>query len=77
MSMESKARFVLDEDKCIGCGKCVATTYFELLCNAHGLGTAIMSYPAEVLNELAPAARDMLGIPPRPLYSPDGRLRLS
>ena len=25
--------------------------------------TAIMSYPAEVLNELAPVARDMLGIP--------------
>lgn len=23
MSMESKARFALDEDKCIGCGKCV------------------------------------------------------
>lgn len=41
----------------------IATAYFELLCNAHGLGTTIMSYSAEVLNELAPAARKMLGIP--------------
>jgi nitroreductase/Pyruvate/2-oxoacid:ferredoxin oxidoreductase delta subunit len=41
----------------------IATAYFELLCNAYGLGTVIMSYPAEVLNELAPEARAMLGIP--------------
>ena len=41
----------------------IAAAYFELLCNAHGLGTAVMSYPAEVLNELAPEARSMLGIP--------------
>ena len=41
----------------------IATTYFELLCNAHGLGTTIMSYSAEVLNELAPKAREMLNIP--------------
>lgn len=41
----------------------IATAYFELLCNAYGLGTAIMSYPAEVLNELAPNAREMLNIP--------------
>lgn len=41
----------------------IATAYFELLCNAHGLGTTIMSYPAEVLNELAPEARAMLNIP--------------
>ena len=41
----------------------LATAYFELLCNAHGLGTTILSYPAEVLNELAPRAREMLGIP--------------
>ena len=39
------------------------STYFELLCNAHGLGTAVMSYPAEVLNELAPEARALLNIP--------------
>lgn len=31
--------------------------------NAFGLGTAIMSYSAEVLNELAPEARKMLNIP--------------
>ena len=49
------------EDIKVNCN--IATVYFELLCNAHGLGTAIMSYPAEVLNELAPKARDMLGIP--------------
>lgn len=41
----------------------IADTYFELLCNAHGLGTIIMSYSAEVLNELAPEARRMLNIP--------------
>lgn len=41
----------------------LATAYFELLCNAHGLGTIIMSYSAEVLNELAPEARKMLNIP--------------
>ncbi len=41
----------------------IATTYFELLCNAYGLGTIIMSYPAEVLNELAPEAKKMLEIP--------------
>lgn len=49
------------EDSKVNC--IIATTYFELLCNAHGLGTIIMSYPAEVLNELAPAARAMLNIP--------------
>ena len=41
----------------------IADSYFELLCNAHGLGTIIMSYSAEVLNELAPKARKMLNIP--------------
>jgi nitroreductase/NAD-dependent dihydropyrimidine dehydrogenase PreA subunit len=49
------------EDTKVDCD--IATAYFELLCNAHGLGTAIMSYPAEVLNELAPQARAMLNIP--------------
>jgi nitroreductase/NAD-dependent dihydropyrimidine dehydrogenase PreA subunit len=49
------------EDSKVNCD--IATAYFELLCNAHGLGTAIMSYPAEVLNELAPEARALLGIP--------------
>ncbi len=49
------------EDTKVNCN--IATTYFELLCNAHGLGTAIMSYPAEVLNELAPEARALLNIP--------------
>ncbi|MBQ6489568.1 MAG: nitroreductase family protein [Solobacterium sp.] len=41
----------------------IAAAYFELLCNAHGLGTVMMSYSAEVLNELAPQARKMLDIP--------------
>ena len=49
------------EDSKVNCN--IATTYFELLCNAHGLGTTIMSYSAEVLNELAPKAREMLDIP--------------
>ena len=49
------------EDTKVNCN--IATTYFELLCNAYGLGTAIMSYPAEVLNELAPEARALLNIP--------------
>jgi len=41
----------------------LATAYFELLANSYGLGTIIMSYPAEVINELKPEAREMLGIP--------------
>lgn len=49
------------EDSKVNCH--IATAYFELLCNAHGLETTIMSYSAEVLNELAPAARKMLNIP--------------
>lgn len=49
------------EDTKVNC--IIADTYFELLCNAHGLGTIIMSYSAEVLNELAPEARKMLNIP--------------
>ena len=49
------------EDSKVNCN--IATAYFELLCSAYGLGTTIMSYSAEVLNELAPEARAMLGIP--------------
>lgn len=49
------------EDYKVNC--IIASAYFELLANAHGLGTVIMSYPSEVLNELAPQARKMLGIP--------------
>jgi nitroreductase/NAD-dependent dihydropyrimidine dehydrogenase PreA subunit len=49
------------EDSKVNCN--IATAYFELLCNSYGLGTAIMSYPAEVLNELVPKAREMLNIP--------------
>lgn len=49
------------EDSKVNCN--IATTYFELLANAFGLGTVIMSYPAEVLQELAPAARQLLNIP--------------
>jgi len=48
-------------DYAINCN--LATAYFELLANAHGLGTVIMSYPSDVLTELAPEAREMLGIP--------------
>ena len=49
------------EDSKVNCN--IATAYFELLCNAHGLGTTIMSYSAEVLNELATEPRAMLNIP--------------
>ena len=49
------------EDSKVNCN--IATAYFELLCNAYSIGTTIMSYSAEVLNELAPMARDMLNIP--------------
>lgn len=49
------------EDNKVNCN--IATAYFELLCNAHGLGTVIMSYPGEVLSELVPEARAMLDIP--------------
>ena len=49
------------EDSKVNCN--ITSTYFELLANAFGLGTVIMSYPAEVLEELAPIARKMLGIP--------------
>lgn len=61
--------FIANE-KCVGKwaedskANCIlATAYFELLCNAHGLGTVIMCYSSEVLNELAPKARKMLDIP--------------
>ena len=49
------------DDSRVNCD--VATTYFELIANSYGLGTIIMSYPAEVLNELSPKAREMLNIP--------------
>lgn len=49
------------EDMKINCN--LATAYFELLANSFGLGTIIMSYPAEVIEQLAPVARDMIGIP--------------
>ena len=49
------------EDSKVNCN--IATAYFELLCAAHGLGAIIMSYPAEVLNELTPQARELLHIP--------------
>ena len=49
------------EDSKVNCN--IATTYFELIANAFGLGTIIMSYSSDVLQELAPEAREMLGIP--------------
>jgi len=47
------------EDYKVNCN--IATAYFELLAQAHGLGAIIMSYPAEVI-ESNPQAREMLGI---------------
>jgi ferredoxin len=49
------------EDSKVNCN--IASAYFELLANSFGLGTIIMSYPSEVLEELAPVARKMLNIP--------------
>jgi len=49
------------EDSKVNCN--IATAYFELLANAFGLGAIIMSYPADVLQELAPEAEKLLGIP--------------
>ena len=49
------------EDSKVDCN--IATAYFELLANAFGLGTVIMSYSSDVIRELAPQARGMLGIP--------------
>ena len=56
----SAPHLFIAHEKCVGkwaedskANCIVATTYFELLCNAYGLGTTIMSYPSEVLNELA------------------------
>lgn len=49
------------EDTKVNCN--IATAYFELIANAYGLGTVIMSYPSDLLQELAPEARDMLNIP--------------
>ena len=49
------------DDSKVNCD--IATTYFELLANAFGLGAVIMSYPSDVLQELSPKARKMLGIP--------------
>lgn len=41
----------------------IADAYFEILADSFGLGTLIMSYAPTVLNEIAPKARKMLGIP--------------
>lgn len=41
----------------------IADAYFEILADSFGLGTLIMSYAPTVLNEIAPNARKMLGIP--------------
>lgn len=49
------------EDAKVDCN--IASAYFELIANAYGLGTVIMSYSSDVLQELAPEARAMLGIP--------------
>jgi ferredoxin len=40
----------------------IASAYFELICNAHGLGTVMMSYSASVICDV-PEARMALGIP--------------
>lgn len=49
------------EDSKVNCN--IATTYFELLAASFGLGAIIMSYPADVLAELAPEAEKLIGIP--------------
>ncbi|NLC97413.1 MAG: nitroreductase [Erysipelotrichaceae bacterium] len=48
------------EDYKINCN--IATAYFELLAQAHGLGAIIMSYPSDVIND-NPEIKKMLGIP--------------
>ena len=48
------------EDYKINCN--IATAYFELLAQAHGLGAIIMSYPSDVIAD-NPEARAMIGIP--------------
>ncbi|MBR3014831.1 MAG: nitroreductase family protein [Bacteroidaceae bacterium] len=40
----------------------IASAYFELICNAHGLGTVMMSYAASVIQDV-PQARQLLGVP--------------
>jgi hypothetical protein len=40
----------------------IASAYFELICNAHGLGTVMMSYAASVIQDVL-QARQLLGIP--------------
>ena len=57
------------EDSKVNCN--IATAYFELLANAFGLGTIIMSYPADVLIELAPEAKKNASYTARPLYEVD------
>ncbi len=51
---------VWEKDDLVDCA--VATTYFELICAAFGLGAVIMSTPIGVLN-MVPEAKEMLGIP--------------
>lgn len=48
------------DDYKINCN--IATAYFELLAQAHGLGAIIMSYPSDVF-ESNPQAKALLGIP--------------
>jgi nitroreductase len=48
------------EDSKVNCN--IATTYFELLANAFGLGTIIMSYASDVIED-NDEARKLLGIP--------------
>jgi NAD-dependent dihydropyrimidine dehydrogenase PreA subunit/nitroreductase len=55
-----RAKGQWDQDDIADCN--IASAYFEMICNAHGLGTTIMSYSASVINDV-PGAREMLGIP--------------
>lgn len=48
------------EDSKVNCN--IASAYFELIANAFGLGTIIMSYPSEVI-QYNPEARKLLNIP--------------
>lgn len=51
---------VWERDDLVECG--IASTYFELLCAAHGLGAVMMSTSISVL-DMVPEAKKLLGIP--------------
>lgn len=57
------AKFQVEKEKCVGCGRCVnVCAYFELLCASRGLGAVLMTYPLGVLDNM-PQIKAMLQIP--------------